>query len=159
MIETHEFAELLAMIEDLKARVLALEASDVPITQSRPSQEEVVEFCKSRNLLETDSIWFYSKMLGSGWKNNGKPVRSWRATITAWDIAKIFPSQKINGTATVFGLKAALEAKKEQAQTLQNRYAHQAAMGWSWSDEKARQQFIQLKHDIKDLNARIAASA
>ncbi len=63
-------------------------------TKARGTQDEVVTFCQSIGLLADDGHWFYFKAQGCGWKNNGKAIVDWQDTCRAWQLQKIFPSQK-----------------------------------------------------------------
>lgn len=54
----------------------------------------VVAYCKDQELSEEDGQWFWNKMLSSGWKNAGRAVADWKATVRMWKIGKFFPSQK-----------------------------------------------------------------
>lgn len=46
-------------------------------------------------LPRSDGEWFFLKCEGCGWKNNGKPIVDWKATMRSWKIAAVFPSQKL----------------------------------------------------------------
>lgn len=64
-------------------------------SKARGSMEEVVAYVTGHgNLPSTDGEWFYDKMLASGWKNDGKDVKDWKATVRTWKSISIFPSQK-----------------------------------------------------------------
>jgi hypothetical protein len=65
-----------------------------PANKSKGSIEEVKAFCKSIGLPEADGEWFFYKSEGNGWKNNGVPIKDWKATIRAWRMANHLPSQK-----------------------------------------------------------------
>lgn len=58
------------------------------------SQEEVLAYCKSIDLPETDADYFWHKWLGNGFKNNKSPMRDWQAVIRSWKDAGHCPSQK-----------------------------------------------------------------
>lgn len=60
----------------------------------KPSMEEVIDFARTLDLPPTDGEWFYTKGEGCGWKNDGKPIIDWQATMRAWKLAFVFPSQK-----------------------------------------------------------------
>ena len=62
--------------------------------RSKGTREEVIQYCLLVKLTREDGEWFYEKNVGSGWKVNGRPINDWQATINAWRIQKIFPSQK-----------------------------------------------------------------
>ena len=59
------------------------------------SEQEVVEFCESIGI--PDGVYFWEKWTGNGFKNGGKAMKDWKATIRAWKIAGYLPSQKQNG--------------------------------------------------------------
>ena len=65
--------------------------------KAKGSESEVVSFCKSLNLPENDGVWFFARCEGNGWKNNGQPIKDWKATIRAWKAAGYMASQKVNG--------------------------------------------------------------
>jgi hypothetical protein len=63
----------------------------------KPSLEQVHEYAQSNpryNITWADAEWFWSKCQGNGWKNGGKAIVDWRATLRAWSLAKYLPSQK-----------------------------------------------------------------
>lgn len=62
--------------------------------RSPSSKHECEEFCREQKLLRSDGEWFWNKGLSSGWKNGGKPIADWKATIRAWKAQLYFPSQK-----------------------------------------------------------------
>jgi hypothetical protein len=65
--------------------------------KGRATLDEVVRFCCteiSPPLSQADAEWFFHKCEGCGWKNNGRAILDWKATIRAWNTIKIFPSQK-----------------------------------------------------------------
>ncbi len=155
--------ELLAMIESLQQRVSRLEdRPEVVNKRSRAeSAGEVALYCTQWGLTEEDGKWFFSKMVCSGWRNNGKPVRSWQHCITAWRLANIFPSQKRNGTGahSVHDLKTVLEAKSSEKDALVRKHYNDSGAFPAWTNEPARQRFIILKREIINIQARIGGSA
>jgi hypothetical protein len=64
------------------------------VERGKCTAEEAKSYAAEIGLPESDGEWFYDKSVGSGWKNNGKPIVCWRATIRAWRGARIFPSLK-----------------------------------------------------------------
>jgi hypothetical protein len=46
------------------------------------------------NVPRGDAEWFWHKCEGCGWKNNGKAIVDWHATIRAWKLAGYLPSQR-----------------------------------------------------------------
>jgi hypothetical protein len=61
------------------------------------SRDEVIGFCISLGLSKDDAEWFFDKCEGCGWKNAGKPILDWKATVRAWKRICVFPSQKFHG--------------------------------------------------------------
>lgn len=60
------------------------------------SIEQVIAFARGELIEQIDAEWFYWKCEGNGWKNNGKPILDWKATIRSWKRAGYLPSQKQN---------------------------------------------------------------
>lgn len=60
----------------------------------RPSIEEIKLYCSKSGISMQDAEWFYHKCEGNGWKNGGKPIRSWQHTLASWKVAGYLPSQK-----------------------------------------------------------------
>lgn len=94
----------------------------------------------------------------SGWRNDGKVVRSWTALITSWKISKIFPSQKQAKTAptSIRDLKTVIDIKKEEAKQLVHKSYRDSGAFPEWTNEPDRQRYIVLKREIKNLEARIS---
>lgn len=61
---------------------------------------EVAAYFKEIGLPESDGVWFWDKMVGSGWKNGGQKVADWKATVRAWKTAGHLPSSKIGKSST-----------------------------------------------------------
>jgi hypothetical protein len=57
-------------------------------------EQEIVNFVKSINLPASDGEWFWNKCEGNGWKNDGKPIVNWKATIRSWVRIGCMASQK-----------------------------------------------------------------
>jgi len=80
----------------------------------KPTQKEVEEFCIKIGLQRADGEWVFNKWEGNGWKNDGKPIKSWQATIRTWKPLGIFPSLK-NAPGGPAGSKRALSfAEREK---------------------------------------------
>jgi hypothetical protein len=60
----------------------------------KPTMDEVQCFCLLINVPRGDAEWFWHKCEGCGWKNAGKAIVDWKATIRAWKLAGYLPSQK-----------------------------------------------------------------
>ena len=94
---------MLALADLHRARKILVEQVPLPGLEGtikrkdRGTLEEVVKYCSElpEPISATDAQWFFFKMQGTGWRNGGQPVASWRMTIRAWQNAKHFPSQKV----------------------------------------------------------------
>lgn len=51
-------------------------------------------FFASQELPVSDADWFFHKCEGNGWRNGGKPILDWRATVRSWKAGGYLPSQK-----------------------------------------------------------------
>lgn len=93
-----EFTTALAAIIDvtvcLNEELPGMPESERDTRFKKPSLEEVITYCKTRRITVNDAEWFYDKCVGCGWKNNGKPIVDWQATIRSWYKAGYLPSQK-----------------------------------------------------------------
>ncbi len=88
-------------------------------SSGRCTEEEAIQYCTAAGLTKEDGQWFWNKGEGCGWKNNGKAIKDWKKTVTAWRLIHIFPSQKQTRKVS-----AALPAPT------------------SWGDRKAQKQMI-----------------
>lgn len=89
--------------------------------------EELVGYCRSKGLPESDGHYFFNKWEESGWENSGKPIKNWKLTINTWFSAGWCPSQKGQKGVTVTqepiptdeqveAFKAANDAQRRQEQ-------------------------------------------
>ena len=158
---THEFYELLSIIEELKKRIEALESPECTAKRRPKTLEEVVSHCAKVGLPESDAKWLWAHMEVSGWRNNGKVVRSWTALVTSWKLANIFPSQKRNGNGqhSIRDLQAIIEAKKQEKDELVRKHYNDSGAFHNWTNEPARQRFIVLKREIINLTSEISKRA
>lgn len=58
------------------------------------SREEVLNFCKSIGLPESDGHYCWDKWEGNGFKNDGRAMNNWESTIRSWKRAGYLPSLK-----------------------------------------------------------------
>jgi hypothetical protein len=65
------------------------------VSNGHPSLEELKLVCAKTGLPDSDADWLFNKWEGNGWKNNGKPIRSYPHTIAQWKSQGFFPSQKL----------------------------------------------------------------
>jgi len=62
--------------------------------KKKASYEGVRAFCLEIQLTEDDADWVFNKWQGNGWKNDGKPIADWKATVRSWKRICLFPSQR-----------------------------------------------------------------
>jgi len=89
--------------EKSRERVETSIATSIP-KASRPSEDEIITYCRTIDLPASDGASCFAKWEGNGWTNNRAPIKDWKATIRAWKIAEYLPSQKkvgINGNGTM----------------------------------------------------------
>lgn len=82
-------SHIIYKVESNKQRVISKEQKD-----RANSVEEIIEFCSELKLPQTDAEFLWHKWEGNGWKNNGKAIQDWRATIRSWQKAGYLPSQR-----------------------------------------------------------------
>lgn len=68
----------------------------------KPESPEIEEYVASIGLPKSDGQWFLDKCIGNGWKNDGRAILDWKATIRAWKTAGYLPSLK-SGTGNKSG--------------------------------------------------------
>jgi hypothetical protein len=124
-----------------------------------PTLEEVQMYCQQeqRQITGADANWFWDHMTSASWKNNGKPVADWKATMRAWWALKtIFPSHKQsnNGPASSpFVQQKELDRVMDRMRVIRSQYAdHQA-----W-DEKDRTEFHGLVKRRNELRAKLGVT-
>ena len=159
-------------LRDLSQRVASLEEQAKQVTaragKARPQEEgEVWTYMESlpdsaRPLEKGDAIWFLDKMEASGWRNNGKPVASWKATIRVWAREGYFPSQKrqsgCNGQpgASVGTLQRVLEDKRQAAKAFRNMHSHDTGLGTEWDHKGNWNQYKDMMCEVKALELRLS---
>lgn len=112
-------------------------------------------------LTKEDAIHFLDKMEASGWKNDGKPVASWKAVIRVWKRLGIFPSQKLSSKqsdAPVSTLQRILEERREQAAKLKAVHYVDGALSQEWDNFIHQSRYKQLMEECRQLRARIDES-
>lgn len=65
-------------------------------TAERPTQAEVVDYCKGLGLTGDDGQYIFLNWEDNDWKNTKtkKSIRDWKRTIQKWKAGSYFPSQK-----------------------------------------------------------------
>jgi DNA-binding Lrp family transcriptional regulator len=59
-----------------------------------PSLSELTNYCAKLRLPETDALDLHDHWTGNGFKNKGKPIRDWQATVRKWKGRGYLLSQK-----------------------------------------------------------------
>jgi hypothetical protein len=80
-------------------------------------QAEVVTFCVSQGLPESDGVGLYAKWEANGWCQGGVRMKDWRGTVTQLKVRGYLDSQKRGGQTWGVGQpEAKKEAPKNEAQ-------------------------------------------
>lgn len=70
-------------------------APEAPRSKARPYDvEEVVRLCREIGLTDEDARYYWNKWVGNGFKNGGRAMLDWRATIRSAEAAGYAPSQR-----------------------------------------------------------------
>ena len=128
-------------------------------TKSRGTLNQVKAYCLSQGLTQEDGEWFFFKCEGCGWKNNGKAIVDWQATVGAWKrVGNIFPSHKstaLNGhsknisQAEMVLRQKELEDCQKQINSLRNSYeSHQS---WDQQDKQRYAVLAGRRTELKSL--------
>jgi hypothetical protein len=73
----------------------SIATSMLDASQAKPaSEQQVIEFCRTLGLPDSDGSAMWFKWIGTGWKNGGNPIKDWKATIRSWKHSGYMPSQK-----------------------------------------------------------------
>jgi len=102
--------------------------------KGRATLAEVQAFCQEIELPASDAEWFFYKCEGNGWKNGGKPILDWQATIRAWKAGGYLPSQKNGAKApnnqpvgdTFWKDKARFDMVEKEIHAIEARASHTA---------------------------------
>lgn len=91
MMVLREVEEVLSLLNE---ELPGMPEKPPPSKYRRPTLAEILAYCQERHWPAQDGQWFFDKMLGCGWKNDGKAVVDWEATMRSWRRIKVFPSQR-----------------------------------------------------------------
>ncbi len=61
------------------------------VKKSKPTFDDVKDYCKSKMLPLEDAKYLYHHWEANGWTVSGKPMISWKQTITSWIAAGYLP--------------------------------------------------------------------
>lgn len=87
---------------------------EVVVSKRKANYEDVLAYCVQIQLVESDAQWVFDKWQGCGWKNDGRQILDWKATLRSWKRISIFPSQRDgNGKSRVAQGKSIDELGKE----------------------------------------------
>lgn len=90
---------LMACLTEIRSvrGAIQMELPGMPLADKagrRGTLKDVLAFCETKGLPASDGHWFFEKNEGCGWKVNGRAMANWKMTVSAWERAGIFPSQK-----------------------------------------------------------------
>jgi uncharacterized protein YdaU (DUF1376 family) len=133
-----------------------------------PTQAEVLEWAKMDGIGEDAAKAFFAHYDSKNlWVNKYGRAIDARKSLKVWAnneprfAAKAAPQG--NGThskvaPTVFNLKSIIEAKMEQANGLKARWAAEGPLTTDWSSEQAKQDYLKLRKEIKELKTKLATT-
>lgn len=126
----------------------------------RSTLEEVKLSAAKVGLSDQDAAKFFNYYESNGWKVGRNPMKSMPHALANW---------KNNGYGnvgqlgqkplSVMEMNTVLKAKQNAADALKLKYCSTMAMGDQWNDEKARQNYLGLKKEIRELNSKIGRMA
>ncbi len=125
----------------------------------RPTIEMVKLQGAKIGLPDSESEKFFDYYQSNGWKVGKNAMKFWVNAMANWKRHW----QEYGGTKgqssrpqSLLDLRTIIEAKKVQISELRTRHCSEVAMGDSWNNKEARNKYLQLKAEIKQLNQRIA---
>lgn len=84
-------------VESIKPNGFQLVPNDEPTakkSKSKGTLEELKSYAVEIGMPASDGEWCFDKWEGNGWKNDGKPIADWKATIRSWKRGNFLASQK-----------------------------------------------------------------
>ncbi len=135
-----------------------------PSRFQKPSLEAVKLAMAKAGLPEDEAQGFIDYYESNGWRVGKNPMRSWQGAIGTWSKnyrqGRFQNSVSGNGKPlTPLDISTIIKAKERECQQLRLRYCSEVAMGDTWNDPKARQEFFKLKGEVKKLNHQLGAMA
>lgn len=129
----------------------------------KPTLDEMKLHAAKIGLPESEAEKCFHYYESNGWRVGKNPMKSWQSAMINW--RKNW--QERGGTNLTNGsskpglrpheIKIVIEAKERQAAELKRKHCSDVAMGDSWHNKDAHQQFINIKQEIKKLNGQLAA--
>lgn len=125
------------------------------------SEKEAIEWASMGGVPPEFASELFHQCEGRDWVDGaGQAIVSWRSySKQRWVKRQGETAAKAKGSNRPMDLKIILEAKKTQADELKAKHRSETAMGANWSDEQARQNYLRLRGEIKELTQKIGALA
>lgn len=157
---TDEMLHLIARIQDDALAVTHVRcAVPSPVgAQRKPrSVEEVIQKGQFIGISEQDCRDWFRDQEACGWvRGDGTPVDHWpRALVLHRDRLRSRALTPAGRPTTIHELRTVLQLKEERANALRERHASQGALSTDWHNESARQEYLTLRKEIKEIKARI----
>ena len=150
--------------------------SSVPSFVERPSREEVLALAATSGVAEWKALDWFAEMEGCGWLDyHHRPIQKWQAVFlrvkAKWEAdgrptgpPATKPTTSIAHSHTkrplsTLDIKTIMQAKNDEAAQLRQRYCSEVAMGSTWNDDKAKNEFFKLKREVKKLNHQLSTMA
>lgn len=142
--------------------------SDSSGSESReiPSEQQVKTKAQFVGLAEWKALdWFY-EMEGCGWVDfRGRPIAKWEPVLlrvkAKWeaDGRPKGPPGRPEAGLSIRDLQNVMQAKQRIADGIKAKFSSQVAMGFEWSDQGKRKEYVTIMAEIRQLNEKIARTA
>jgi uncharacterized protein YdaU (DUF1376 family) len=120
--------------------------------------------CQMRGIPTECAEWFWNTHDARNWTDaTGQIIRKVEPVLlNAFKNWRAKASQTQSGSKpsqSVYSITKVIEAKKEQADGLKARWAVETGLDTTWSSEKAKADYRELKKEIKELNQKLSGMA
>jgi len=128
------------------------------------SRKDYDSLCQMRGIPTECADWFWNTHDARNWTDaTGQIIRKVEPVLlNAFKNWRAKASQAQSGSKpsqSVYSITKVIEAKKEQADGLKARWAVETGLDTTWSSEKAKADYRELKKEIKELNQKLAGMA
>lgn len=126
------------------------------------SEKEAIEWASMGGVPPEFASELFHQCEGRNWVDGaGQSIVSWRSySKQRWVKRQGETAAKSKSHSNrPMDLKIILEAKKTQAEELKAKHRSETAMGANWGDEQARQNYLKLRGEIKEITQKIGALA
>jgi hypothetical protein len=121
-------------------------------TRGKPAnREQVLSFVRELGLPETDGHYCFDHWEGNGYRNSGKAILDWKATIRSWKSANILPSLRKGFRPSTFQPPLIAEDTRRKINELRNRRREVKFQPNFEQNDSARAEYAALSKQIEQL--------